>query len=887
LELDNFTDFDGLDCPIFDRFQQFLDRHGMHTPNTFANRSPSPPTKGQPSPMKQNFKPQGFRLNRLYIMALVFSLWSHSGCDRTDEVVRSSRDAAGHSHLTSAPLSPKALVAEVKQRYRALTSYEDQGVVRLRYKLNGQNVVDEAPMSVAWDSQGRLGLRVYSTAAGPSNGRWRMRLQERDDSTAYDATQPKFEQQVLSRELPPRVDFEWLLFDPLISQYLAAGMAGFPPQLDLLLNPDSLGGLIDETVTLSFDEPRKIDLQLCHILNVDRPNLNLNYRLWIDQSSGLLRRVEIPRANIPPQLADDQRISQLELSIDIKEPRVNGAIDWGRFDVRVYPDDVLVKQFVAPPADFEEWELGEKFPAFTLRDDTGAESFRGGERSTQAITVLAWLADHPTCQVTAEQLASIEKLFATPEWQGRVNFVSIWAAPQPPAGFSFRQLREHWRLPGIFALDREAIGRDLFNIYEAPTVVVLDPQNRLQARFIRVHPQMQEVLPQLLQELASGVNVAEQALERERFLRQRYLGELAMAVASDGHPRPAPANYTSGLIPVVRGSVLPLSAGPPRAVGTHDQSLWLLSRDGELTVQSLGGTPGRRWITNWRHVEEPAQLIVAPDQNCVALLSDHRRRVRVFHVRGEQASELQLPAGTTVVDWQWLKFATDPQHRLVIIDDTGRTTVFDPANREQLTGTSPSPPLVILAGGAETHADTAAIVLGSGSVEQLEFSEQSLLHAAAGGRNADGRVLPADERRAVERKQRLNFNPAAGPWLTWNGSDSHGPLTLARGWLAAGEPAWFLLNQQLQPVWHSLAPTTQPPPYRLGCVATDPATGQPLWAVMETDRTIHLLRADGLVDHFRVEEPIKGLSLVPHGATLNLVLVHSDRLQTYELKNHF
>ena len=326
------------------------------------------------------------------------------GCDRTDAIVQSSRGSdAGSTYLVSSALTPKVLLEEVKRRYRELASYEDQAVVRLRYQLNGETVVDEAPLSVAWDKQGRLGLRVYSVAAGPTGDRWRMRLGERGESEvdgsgeAFDrapGAQPTFDQQVLSRSLPEEVDFDWLLFDPLIGQYLAAGMAGFPPQLDLLLSPSPLGGLVDDSVSLSYAEPQKIDQQLCHLINVQRPNMT--YRLWIDQATGLLRRIEVPRANVPLPIAQDQRISQLELSIDIDGVRTNHNVDWQRFEVKVYPEDVLVKQFVLPPATLDTWGMGKKFPAFTLRNEAGEDVFRGGERSTQSITVLTWLADHPT-----------------------------------------------------------------------------------------------------------------------------------------------------------------------------------------------------------------------------------------------------------------------------------------------------------------------------------------------------------------------------------------------------------------------------------------------------------------------------------------------------------
>ncbi len=843
----------------------------------------------------------------LWLLLLV--LWG-TGCDRTDQLVQTSREDQAAGRPISTNLSPKGLLDEVKRRYSDLTSYEDRGVVRLRYQLNGRIVVDEAPMSVAWDRQGKLGLRVYSTAAGPTDDRWRLRLSDPSsdlsppildnssadlfaqtpapDNSGSDASAtPTLAQQVLSRALPEQVDFAWLLSDPLIGQALAAGMAGFPPQLDMLLSPDPLAGLIDDAAGLRFAEPATIERQRCQVIVVERPGMA--YRLWVDEASGLLRRIELPEGNIPPQILQDQRVSQVALSIELNGIRTNQPVDWKRFQVPLQAEDYLVKQFVTPPVPLELWELGEKFPAFTLRDETGDESFRGGDRSANSITILAWLADHPTCRVTIEQLTRMQKQFSAPEWSGRVEFVSVWAAPQPPPGLSFQTLRQQWNLPGTFALDREAVGRDLFEVYEAPTVVVLDQENRLQARLIRVHPDLDRALPLLIEQLASGINVAEQALEGERNAGLRYKADLSLAAASDGNPLPLPPSYPTVSFPVREASSVKLAA-PPRAIGSLDQRVWLLTHDGELQARSLTDNSLERWGTNWKNVQVPASLHIAPDGQNVALLSDNGTRLRVTNLSTRQASELQLQPTATVVDLKWLQLPGATSPRLAVIDSLSRTTLFDPDNHEQLTGECPSSPLVILdqelAAESASIASAGSVVLADGRLERLELSDQSTLRSAA------------SEKPERDTERRLPFLPAAGPWLASSAtgpnataSNSKGSnstsapqrFVLGRGWLAADEPAWFMLDQDLKPLWHvpaPLAPTIRP---AMQAVATDPATGLAMWSVAAAERTIHLLRADGLVDHFRVADPIVGLSLIPTGTRLSLVIVHNDRLQAYEI----
>lgn len=853
------------------------------------------------------------RCGNASIWPLVLALCC-AGCDRTDQLVQTSRDDQATGRLVSANISPTGLLDEVKRRYKGLSSYEDRGVVRLRYQLNGRIVVDEAPMSVAWDNQGKLGLRVYSTAAGPIGDRWRLRLIDAnpdandkasetanvdlfssiptpDNSDSEASAMPTLVQQVLSRALPEQVDFAWLLSDPLISQSLSAGMAGFPPQLDMLLSPNPLAGLIDDAAGLRFAEPATVERQRCQVVVVERPGMS--YRLWIDEANGLLRRIELPEGNIPPQILQDQRVSQVALSIELNEIRTDQPIDWKSFQVALQSNDYLVKQFVTPPVPLDRWELGEKFPAFMLTNETGDESFRGGERAASSITVLAWLADHPTCRVTLEQLARVEEQFSAPEWAGRVQFVSVWASPQPPPGLSFQMLRQQWNLPGTFALDREAVGRDLFEVYEAPTVVVLDQENRLQARFIRVHSDLDRTLPLLVEQLARGVNVAEQTLEGERSAALRYMADLSLAAASDGRPLQLPQSYPPISFPVREGSLVKLAA-PPRAVGSFDQRVWLLTHDGELQARSLTDNSLDRWATNWKNIQTPASLHISPDELSVALLSDAATRLRVINLSTRQASELQLQPSATVVDLKWISLPSAASPRLAVIDSLSRTTLFDPENHEQLTGQCPSPPLVILdqhLAAAPAAADSAgSVVLMDGRLERLELSDQSTLHTAS-------------DKPPLSVERRVPFRPAAGPWLVSSSmasskavstqTPSNGPASssrpevkrfvLGRGWLAMDEPAWFMLDQDLKPLWHVPAPLSPALSPVMQAVATDPATGLAVWSVAAAERTIHLLRADGLVDHLRVADPILGLSLIPSGTRLSLVVVHADRLQAYEI----
>ena len=105
----------------------------------------------------------------LVLLALVLA------CDRTSEIVK--RETSDGSRESAA----RQILAECVRNYAKLESYEDQAYVLLRYKLDGVTYSDRAPLSIAWEAGGLLGLRVYSVIAGPSDGRWKLRLGEEDE----------------------------------------------------------------------------------------------------------------------------------------------------------------------------------------------------------------------------------------------------------------------------------------------------------------------------------------------------------------------------------------------------------------------------------------------------------------------------------------------------------------------------------------------------------------------------------------------------------------------------------------------------------------------------------------------------------------------------------
>lgn len=827
------------------------------------------------------------------------SLLLASGCDTTGDDLHSTvaSDAVGASRLVSTSASPRSIIEQTVRAYQHLQSYQDEAYVRLRYDLDGQRLEDRAPLAVAWDKPGRIGLRVYSVSAGPTAERWRLRLSDADSTVP---------QQVLSRAIPERVDFAWLLSDPIVAQRMSAGLAGFPPQLDLLLAPQPLNGLVDDSAALSYGQPEEVDGRLCWVIHVQRgPS---QFTLWIDQNDLLLRRLGLPRSHLTPEMNGDGRVSNVELTIEFAGARGNALMDWKQFEVAPEADELRVNRFVPSPLWMDTSGLGEQVPGFHLQSPQGEPVYQSNASAPhRKATVLLWLADHPACRVASEQMLRVaEALPALGVHEGAVEFVMVWAEPQPPAGTSFATLVDDWNMPGQLALDRNAMGRDLFHVQEAPTLVVVDQNNRLQLRESRSNPMLDRILPQLLSRIVAGEDLAAELISKQNQVAQRHRIELRMAAAVDASSASdsleqepyAPETFT------LRKIAASASKATAVAVNSDAQgNVWTLYNTGQLrrdTADSLAqlDTVAAGWIeTPWTSDSSRGQstsvvrtsasgtsragfanggvwasgqplgavrIEVSPKSKYVAYVKDDEPAVQWIDIDAQQNRTIAIESGDYPIDFRWLPGREASTANLAVITAQGRTLLIDPTDRQQMSGHSPVPPLALLP-AVDQAPDTAGyVVLADRSIQPLQLSATSAAMPAA---TSNGSVA---------------FQPDRGPWIL--GHDSNRILTLARGWLAAGEPAVFLLDEQRKQHWHYRMPLERDAAAVAGSVGNDPASGQAVWAVLSGTRTIHILRADGrIIDHFRNAEPVVGLALQPNGARLELTIIHPRQAIRYAL----
>lgn len=823
------------------------------------------------------------------------------GCDRTDELVEKSRSTAPEtpSRFVTLDISAKQIISQAADAYAKADSYQDRAYVRLLYTLDGQPVEDRAPLEVALDRGSKpsddnglrrtetasLGLRVYSVQAGPTSaslhglgspGRWHIRVDEPPRSGAAGVT--------VSRKSPQVVSMDWLLAEPWAVDRLSAGLVGFPLQLKLLLTTAGplhtrLAGtpLVLLANHGSLRAPARVDGHLCDCIAAEVSEGTI--AAWVDQETKLIRRIQFPLSSLPSQMREDTRITDIQLTIEFEAARVGGPVSPASFHPPFVPQDLYLTQFVTTPPILDMKSLGQRVPAFFLEDAEKRVAMKSSDTNRDGkVMVLAWMANHPASLATSEQLKHVEERLQTeaPELAGRIEFVSIWAEPSPPAGLSFENLANAWRLPGVLTVDRRAMGRDLFGVEEAPTVVVVDSKNRIQARLERGNPLLEQILPELLQRLAAGEDVATSTQMHQDQAIRRYAAAIRRTVAPENvAPLPEDPNHylpasialqSTQRISLVGKTVATVSGGP---AGT-----WRLNNQGDLQLLAPSGS-----ISRTARVEQVTSgadtVLAAQDDNSIAAANRQTGEVQVVSFRGTENAEVELvQAGFEISSLQWLALPGSQNLQLAMLGQD-RISLVELASAGRLEASLPAGAVSLITNTFPSERESSPVLLlESGRLEPLQLA------ATEGGQS--------------KTLERLPCLPTGAPWTTVTRGGSQ-TLHLGIVKLAGDEPAAMLLDSDLHPVWHHRLLSGRASDSRM--LEAEVVGSEAVFVQGDLDGTVNVFRtlemADGegdsiqvVADSFRVAGPLLGLDmLTAPGAPRTILLraIYEDEMLEYSM----
>ncbi len=319
------------------------------------------------------------------------------GCGGPTETAE-SRQAIQAKPVSRSQVAPDVFLSQVFARYHSATSYHDRAIATLSYSSGGKTESKSAPLHV-WFDRNQLYVQAYDVKI----------FSDAEGMLAWIGDQPSndFDSQVLKTGSTGRRPAIASLFsDPILRDQIAAGLAGPPPQLEWLFSTEPMQPLFRREHRFSFDRPESIGGRRCRIVRIvaDREQ----YRFWIDEEFGIVRRIDFPLMTAPP--VPGRPPLQMTLTMDL----VDASFDASRRtpDVKPLPTEPkYVSRFIPLPPTALPKIIGQSPSSFraqsadqsiTISDDgsdrdvTIAFRYAGDERSNASIAVLQrWHAQMP------------------------------------------------------------------------------------------------------------------------------------------------------------------------------------------------------------------------------------------------------------------------------------------------------------------------------------------------------------------------------------------------------------------------------------------------------------------------------------------------------------
>ncbi len=423
------------------------------------------------------------------------------------------RPAVEAESATSASQSPLEILRQMAETYRDAKSYEDVG--ELHVESSGSREDEPKPFAVALERPNKI--RVHSLAAMVVA-----------DGQEFRACTPSLDEQVFVQPCPERLTLAEFSADAMLEQTMRGQLDAALPQMALLLDGDWLATLTADNV---LEQLPDADFQgeTFHRVAAKGPQGTAVY--WISPRSHLLRKFEFPMAAIREKFPLDS------VWVDFRGARVNTSISPLAFQMEIPPGAKLVKRFILPRPDAPPRLLSQPAGNFTFIDFQGAPVSR--ESLAGKVVVLDMWATW--CGWCFEGLPLLETVYQRYKDNPQVVILAVCKDETAVSDGKVRSAFENHKLTIPIVRDLQQVSDSVFEVQALPTSVVLGMDGSVQDYHVGYDPQLVTTLPQKIEKLLAGENLAEQELEAYRREQHAYEQRLAEVLVDAGDAAPGEA----------------------------------------------------------------------------------------------------------------------------------------------------------------------------------------------------------------------------------------------------------------------------------------------------------------------------------------------------------
>lgn len=442
-------------------------------------------------------------LARRAVLTAIFVLWA-VGCQQNS-------GTSGPQAADREP-SPRERLAELADRYRHATTYQDAGELRF--------LVDGAP-------EGEFRSLPFSVALARPN---KIRVHALDTMSVADgqlvrAIVQSLPGQVLVQSCPDKLSLDNLYADEMLEQAMHGQLGVDLTQLLLLVGEDPVATLARDC-TLAQLSDSEFQGKKCRRIALDGPAGK--GVLWIEVESGLLVKYEFPLDELR------KRFPLARLWAEFRGARIDDPVNPLAFEVEL-PDGIqLVKRFVVPPPAAPPEPLSKPVDAFTFvaLDGTavGRESLAG-----KVVVMDVWAT---WCGWCFEGLPLLEKVYQKYKDDDRIVFLAVNKDDPAVSNANVEQAFKQHNLTVPIVRDAEQITDRVFRLEGLPTMVILGRDGTIQDYHVGYDPHLTETLPPKLERLLAGDNLAREELDKFDEEKQAYQERVA-EVLVDAAEQPA------------------------------------------------------------------------------------------------------------------------------------------------------------------------------------------------------------------------------------------------------------------------------------------------------------------------------------------------------------
>ncbi len=498
------------------------------------------------------------------------------GCSEPPTPVRSDDSADAKQELQT-----------IFAHYQECQAYSDQATIALRYQQGSQRTVDNARIETRFVRPNQIDMKIMrgvNSLQLHSDGEilWTQII----DPTTHNLDGQVIQMPAPAVLTPTEIYAATELVNPALPNEAMSALFGMPlnleiSQLGLLLRGELFPQLAKNgtVVRLADESLKKVT---CQRYQLSHPTGS--YIFWWSPQQKALRRIEYPPELLFGQIPESERPEECTFNLDINDVQFGDSVKTV-FDRRPPAGSELVRFFVLPPVKLPSDLLGDTIPRFPLK--TLEDQPFDNQRWSDKTLILCWFQNHPTSRATLPRIQRAKNDLA--RLSDKLAFAAICADNTTTVSDAqLQKLADQLKLEIPVLRDPSAAGRDLLKIQDAPTVVILDQERRLQFFEVGANPNIRESLVRAIERIMTGQNIGLELKQRIAQEQQAYERQLVLARLSS-----EPNGLTASELP---------AASLPQKLKLHE--LWQsseLSSPGNSVVVRSGEGVKRISVLNGTH----------------------------------------------------------------------------------------------------------------------------------------------------------------------------------------------------------------------------------------------------------------------------------------------